>query len=326
VTTFTTEVRGNQTFIFDAATAGACAQDWQTDFVAKLEALGIKTFNNQIKDFDTDPSAFLLQEQDITKKASSLFGVLLPNYPSVASATMLSSYLDHFGSMAVLVIPKYEPDLSMYEGEVLKQEQMVAKDVNRMRSYLKDQAINSGAKVYDTIDEAIPAFILIQSKWANTVGSFGACGNTTWRKSILAPFLEGANLGHYNPQAEPGTWAEWMIEEEEIAKLSCNIILLNLNVVPDDHSTTALVSQIESIRFAQMSNRNVIIIYDPAKDIVASMLIPNIVEREAFLFSRQTMKNIIKNSTNPYLYVVDTFQDAIMKLYAMKEIQRVMNS
>jgi hypothetical protein len=321
-----TNVRGKGAMLFDVATAGACAHDWQTPLIARLNELGIKGYNNQINDFETDPLGYLRIEQDWTSKASSLFGVLLPNFPSVASITMLSSYVEQYRTMAVLVIPKYEPDLSQFTDSRLDEEKAFAKDVNRMRSYLKDQAKICGAKVFDTIDEALPEFLLIITKWGNTVGSFGACGNTTWRKNILTPFLEGANVGHYNPQCEPGTWEEWMIAEEEIAKLNCNIIFLNLNVVSKEHSTTALVSQIEAVRFAQMCNRNVVIVYDPALDVVAANLIPNEVERETFLFSRRTMLNLISNSTNPYLHHLTNFQDGIMTLYSMFQIQKLLNS
>jgi hypothetical protein len=321
-----TNVRGNGAMLFDVATAGACAVDWQTPLIAKLTELGIKAYNNQINDFDNNPLGHLKIEQDITAKASSLFGVLLPNFPSVASITMLSSYVEQYKTMAVLVIPNYEPDLSQYTDSMLDEEKAFAKDVNRMRSYLKDQAKICGAKVFETIEEALPEFLLMITKWSNTVASFGACGNTTWRKNILNPFLVGANVEHYNPQCEPGTWTSLMIAEEEMAKLNCNIIFLNLNVVPEEHSTTALVSQIEAVRFAQLSNRNVIIVYDPSLDMLSANLIPNEVIRESFLFSRKTMLNLINKSTNPYLHHLTNFQDGIMTLYSMFQIQKLLNS
>jgi hypothetical protein len=321
-----TNVRGNGVMLFDVATAGACAVDWQTPLIAKLAELGIKGYNNQIYDFDTDPLGHLKIEQDITAKASSLFGVLLPNFPSVASTTMLSSYVEQYKTMAVLVIPKYEPDLSQYTDSMLDEEKAFVKDVNRMRSYLKDQAKTYGAKVFETIEEALPEFLLMITKWSNTVASFGACGNTTWRKNILNPFLEGSSVVHYNPQCEPGTWSDWMIAEEEIAKLNCNIIFFNINVVPEEQSTTALVSQIEAVRFAQLNNRNVIIVYDPSLDVIPAKLIPNEVERESFLFSRKVLLNLIKNSTNPYLHHLTNFQDGIMTLYSMFQIQKFLNT
>jgi hypothetical protein len=228
--------------------------------------------------------------------------------------------------MAVLVIPEYSPDLDQYSDSDLIKEKEFVKDVNRMRSYLKDQAKKCGAKVYDNLDQAISEFLKMVAKWSNTVGSFGACGDTTWRKNILDPFLEGSNVGHYNPQCDHGTWEEWKVEVEENAKQNCNIIFLNLNIVPLENTTTTLVSVIEAVRFAHMSNRNIVIIYDPALDVIAADLIPNEVERCEFLFSRSAMLTIITNSPNPYLYHLLNFQDGIMTLYSMFQTQKSLNS
>jgi hypothetical protein len=319
------KVRGNGALLLSVATTSSNEVDWQINLIKQLSELGIKGYNNQINEFDIDSLSHLNNEYDITTKVSSLFGVLLPNLPSVGNITILSNYIEQFKTMAVLVIPDYSPDLGQYSDSKLIETKAFVKDVNRMRSYLKDQAKKCGAKVFTTIDKAIPEFLLMVTKWSNTVGSFGACGNTTWRKNILNPFLVGSNVEHYNPQCDHGTWEEWMIEVEENAKQNCNIIFLNLNIVPLEHTTTALVTMIEAVRFAQMSNRNVVIIYDPALDAVAADLIPNEVERCEFLFSRSVMHTIITNSSNPYLYHLLNFQDGIMTLYSMFRVQKSLN-
>jgi hypothetical protein len=318
-------VRGNGALLFNVATKDTYAQDWQKPIIAKLSELGIKVYNHQINDIDTDFRVQLLIDHGITTKTNSLFGVLLPDYSSVTSITMLSSYVEQYKTMAVLVIPEYEPDLSHYSNSQLSEANAFVKDVNRMRSYLIDQAKICGSKVFKTIDEALPEFLLTVTKWSNTVGTFGACGNTTWRKNIVNPFLEGANVGHYNPQCEPGTWVESMIAEEEIAKLNCNILFLNLNVVPEEHITTALASQIEAVRFAQLNNRNVVIVYDPALDVIAANLIPNEADRIDYLISRRLMFVSIIKSTNRYLYLVQNFQEGIMTLYSMFRVQKSLN-
>jgi len=67
----------------------------------------------------------------------------------------------------------------------------------------------------------------------STIGLFGTCGRSQWRKPFLAAYAK-AGLAYYNPQQEPGTWKPEMAMAENDHLYNDNIIIF---VITDE--TTA---------------------------------------------------------------------------------------
>ena len=57
-----------------------------------------------------------------------------------------------------------------------------------------------------------------------TIGLFGTCGQSQWRRPFLAAYAR-AGLPCYNPQVEPGTWKPEMAQLENEHLYNDNIII-----------------------------------------------------------------------------------------------------
>ncbi len=304
-------IRGNL-----IALAGASAIDWQSEVTRTLQQQNLSVFNNQNPIFD-----IMSQETEINNEVyftksycQILIGVLLPNFPSSVSCQLLLEYSQFFRHNCILVIPDYNNNSQKDTLEFNHQ-----KDVNRQRTYLRETALNLGAKIFDTIEEATEYAITLSVKWGNTVGTFGACGKTTWRSEYFSPMT--LNMNHFNPQQE--VWRPEMMIEEQEAKQYCNVLYLNLNDVPLEQVTLGLVSQDETW-FLSTEPRNIIIVYNPELDKNAMTLLEE-KHQEDYSEARMqiaTKLEIAKN-VNPYLKWVRTVEEG---MEALQEIQKQMKT
>ncbi|MGL4759460.1 MAG: hypothetical protein ACRCXZ_09050 [Patescibacteria group bacterium] len=296
--------------------AGACAEDWQSEVVRTLLAQDLKVFNNQNPLFGlfsqgTDVS----NEVYFTKRyCHTVLGVLLPNFPSAASCQYLVEYTKFFKRNMVLVIPDYVDPSKPEKGTEDFNHQ---KQVNTQRHYLIQIAENAGAKIFQSIPEALEYAIAQHTKWYRTIASLGACGKTTWRAEYFSPLNAPDHyFNHFNPQQD--NWVPQMALDEQEAKDFGYGLFLNLNDLPTEQATLGLVSQ-DEVWFLADELRNVIVVYNPQLNENSISLVPER-HRQDYINSRNQLitKLKIATSQNPYLKWVQTMEEGMKELAAIQ--------
>lgn len=88
---------------------------------------------------------------------------------------------------------------------------------------------------------------------ANHVFLGGSCSPTTWRRDLIIPMLENANITYFNPQVDH--WIPALVHQEAVAKKLAKVLLF----VVDDQ-TRALASLIEIMELMLMARCLVLVI------------------------------------------------------------------
>ena len=154
-----------------------------------------------------------------------------------------------------------------------------------------------------------------------TVGLFGSCDKTTFRKDIIIPILEEKNIPYFNPQLGPGEWKPEFAQVEARHLAKDGIVLFP--IVKDSYSMGSLSEVGFSVLNAiKLDNRRDFII------LIDQGLTPKLMEDEKMakesLRARALVKEHLISLNIDNIYLVETLSQmtkVALILYQTRSLQ-----
>lgn len=160
-----------------------------------------------------------------------------------------------------------------------------------------------------------------------TIGLFGTCGKSTWRKDFI-DFYEIEGMEYFNPQKEGWSPADAEIEADHLV----NDEILLFPVTAETYAFGSLAetgfSIMQALKFSE--NRDIVVMIEPDVDMDEKMMSTNELSQHLVLKketqrARALVKAHLKKVNYPNVWMVESLEDMLelsISLYDIHMTQR----